>query len=56
MCVLALLNNNMQLLKESLEEILEYREIEVFLENLDNPETQRKFDSVTNTLRNLKKL
>ena len=39
-------DNKIQLLKESLEEILEHRVIEVFPENLDNLETQRKFDYV----------
>jgi hypothetical protein len=32
------IDNNIQLLKESLKEILEYREIEVFPENPDNLE------------------
>jgi hypothetical protein len=41
-----IIDNDIQLLKESLEKILEYREIEVFPENLDNLETQRKFDYV----------
>jgi hypothetical protein len=41
-----IIDNDIQLLKESLEEILEHREIEVFPENLDNLETQRKFDYV----------
>src|SRR5450432_1586861 len=37
-------DNEIQLLKESLEEILEHRDLEIFPENLENLETQRKFD------------
>ena len=39
-------DNEIQLLKESLEEILEYRDLEIFSENLENLETQRKFDYI----------
>src|SRR5450432_3322417 len=39
-------DNEIQLLKESLEEILEHRDLEIFPENLENLETQRKFDYV----------
>ena len=41
-----IIDNNIQLLKESLEEILEHREIEIFPESLERLETQRKFDYV----------
>jgi hypothetical protein len=40
------IDNNIQLLKESLEEILEHRDLEIFPENLENLETQRKFDYI----------
>jgi hypothetical protein len=39
-------DNEIQLLKESLEEILEHRDLEIFSENLENLETQRKFDYI----------
>lgn len=39
-------DNDIQLLKESLEEILGQREIEIFPEHLENLETQRKFGYV----------
>jgi hypothetical protein len=41
-----IIDNNIQLLKESLKEILEYKEIKVFSINLDNLEIQRKFDYI----------
>src|SRR5450432_31756 len=39
-------DNKIQLLKESLEEILKHRDLKIFSENLENLETQRKFDYI----------
>jgi hypothetical protein len=41
-----IIDNDIQLLKESLEEILEHRDLEIFPENLENLEIQRKFDYI----------
>ena len=40
------IDNNIQLLQNSLEEILEHREMEIFLIDLENLDIQRKFDQI----------